>query len=142
MTPLPRWSAAAVAVSVLLFAGARAQTPRAPSTAFMVPLSGYRLIGRVPVRANEGRETFAFDRPAHTYTAAAIRVRSAELDIFEVLFTFIDGTTFAPVGVLFFREGAMTRELAQAELVRPIRTLSLRYRNSAGRLGDIEVWGR
>jgi hypothetical protein len=142
MTPLSRRSVAALAASLLVVAGASAQAPQAPSTAFVVPLTGYRLIGRVPVRANEGRETFAFNRSPQLYTAAAIRVRSAELDVYEMLFTFTDDTTFAPVGVLFFREGAMTRELAQAEHARPIRTLSLRYRNSAGRLGDIEVWAR
>jgi hypothetical protein len=143
MLPSIRIAPALVAVLLVGSLPAGAELQRPPPTAFVVPLHGYRLITRVNVEPGEARESIDFTRVILPCTAVALRARASELDVLDVLFTFADRTTFSPTGVLFFREGAMTRELAQPDQPRPIRSLDVHYRNAAGgRAGQLEVWGK
>jgi hypothetical protein len=77
------------------------------------------------------------------FTRIQLRVEHSALELFDVVVTFADGTTFSPATRLVFAQGTNSRVIDLPGGARAIRRVDFRYANLAGGgRAQIELWAR
>jgi hypothetical protein len=98
--------------------------------------------GRV-VDGKVDRDTIVVGRADGKFRAIEVRVKDSSLEMFDIVVTFGDGSTFSPATRLVFGENSRSRVIDLPGNRRAIRKVEFRYGNlPGGGRADIELWGR
>lgn len=88
-------------------------------------------LGDAVVNGARDRDTVQVARAHNPLTHVLIRVEDGDLELYDLQITFADGTSFAPVMRLTFREGERSRQIDLPGTARVIRRVDFRYGNLA-----------
>jgi len=102
-------------------------------------------LGERVVRAGAqgDRDSIAVTARDGRFTRIQLRVEHSALELFDVVVTFADGTTFSPATRLVFAQGSNSRVIDLPGGARAIRRVDFRYANlPGGGRAQIELWGR
>ena len=100
-------------------------------------------VGESMVDGARDRDTIQVARAHNPLTHIMIRVEQSDLELYDLVVTFADGTTFAPPMRLTFREGARSRQIDLPGTARVIRRVDFRYGNLPGSgRARLELLGR
>lgn len=89
------------------------------------------------------RDSIAVTNSEGRFTSIQLRVEHSSLDLYDVVITFGDGTTFSPRTRLVFAQGTNSRVIDLPGGARVIRRVDFRYANlPGGGRAQIELWGR
>lgn len=104
---------------------------------------GWTELGSRLVNGNVDHDSIAVGRADGTFRAIRVRVERGPIELYDVIVTFTDGTTFAPGTRLLFAEDSQTRVIDLPGQARAIRRVDFKYGNLV-RTGSarVELWAR
>lgn len=71
-------------------------------------------------------------RSTNAYSQVRLVVEASDLELYDIVVTFADGTTYSPQTRLTFHEGDSTRQIDLPGTARAIRRVDFRYGNLPG----------
>jgi len=105
--------------------------------------TGWEKLGERNVDGKADRDTIAVGRAEGRFSAIQIKVEQSALEMYDVLVTFGDGTTFSPPTRLVFRNGETSRVVDLPGAKRVIKKVEFKYGNlPGGGRAQIELWGK
>jgi hypothetical protein len=107
--------------------------------------TGWNRLGERAVAAGAAtdRDTIMVTAREGRFTSIQLRVEHSTLELFDVVVTFGDGTTFSPGTRLVFAPNTTSRVIDLPGGARVIRSVSFRYANlPGGGRAQIELWAR
>lgn len=102
-----------------------------------------RLGERVVRPGADDRDSIVVTRSEGRFTRVQLRVEHSALELYDVVITFADGTTYSPRTRLVFARGTNSRVIDLPGGARIIRRVDFRYSNiPGGGRAQIELWAR
>ena len=86
-------------------------------------------LGSRTVNGRRDRDTIRVARRHNPITHVLVRVESSDVEIYDMVITFADGTTYAPELRVTFREGSRSRRIDLPGAGRVVRKVEFRYGN-------------
>lgn len=108
-------------------AGRGAATTNAEDTS-----GDWQELGSRTVNGARDRDTIRVARRHNPLTHVLVRVQQSDIEIYDMVITFSDGSTFAPELRVTFNEGSRSRRIDLPGTARVIRKVEFRYGNLAG----------
>jgi hypothetical protein len=106
-------------------------------------MTGWTRLGERTVNHGVDHDTIMVGAIEGRFTSVALRVEHSALELFDVTFTFGDGTTFSPGTRLIFAEDTASRTIDLPGGARVIRRVDFHYANlPTGGRAQIELWAR
>jgi hypothetical protein len=100
-------------------------------------------LGEATVNGQRDRDTIQVARAHNPLTHILIRAERNDLELYDLVVTFADGTTFSPVMRVTFHEGERSRQIDLPGNARVIRRVDFRYGNlRGGPSARLELLGR
>ena len=100
-------------------------------------------LGDATVDGARDRDTIRVARAHNPLTHILIRVQESDLELYDLVVTFADGSTFSPVMRVTFHEGERSRQIDLPGNARVIRRVDFRYGNLRGApRARLELLGR
>lgn len=81
--------------------------------------------------------------PKNRYDRVTIVVKNADLEMFDIIFTFANGDKYEPKLAHYFKEGQRTRQIDLPGVDRHIKEIRAKYRNTVpGHKAIVEIYGK
>ncbi len=105
--------------------------------------TGWDKLGERMVDAKGDRDVIAVGKADGRFSAIQIKVEQSALEMFDVVVTFGDGSTFAPPTRLIFKNGETSRVIDLPGDKRTIKKVEFKYANlPGGGRAQVELWGK
>lgn len=105
--------------------------------------TGWEKLGERMVDGKADRDVIAVGRGEGRFSAIQIKVEQSALEMFDVVVTFGDGSTFSPPTRLVFKNGETSRVIDLPGDKRAIKKVDFKYGNlPGGGRAQVEVWGK
>ncbi len=105
--------------------------------------TGWEKLGERWVHGQVDRDTMLIGRAEGRFSAMMIVVEHSALEMYEVVVTFADGSTFSPPTRLVFARGETSRVIDFPGGQRAIRRVDFKYGNlPGGGRAQVELWAR
>ena len=105
--------------------------------------TGWEKLGERTVNGKADRDTIAVGGKEGRFRSIQIKVEHSALEMFDVLVTFGDGTTFSPPTRLVFNNGDISKVIDLPGDKRVIRKVDFKYGNlPGGGNAQIELWAK
>ncbi len=106
-------------------------------------MTGWTRLGERWVQHGVDHDTIAVGARDGTFHQIAVRVEHSTLEMFDIVVTFGDGSTFSPPTRLIFAPDTATRTIDLPGAARIIRRVDFRYGNlPGGGRAQVELWAR
>jgi hypothetical protein len=106
-------------------------------------MTGWTRLGERWVQGGVDHDTIAVGARDGTFRRIALRVEHSSLELFDVVITFGDGTTFSPPTRLIFAPDTASRTIDLPGDARVIRRVDFRYANlPGGGRAQLELWAQ
>lgn len=100
-------------------------------------------LGERMVDGKMDRDTIAVGRDDGRFKTIQLKVEGSALEMFDIVITFGDGSTFSPPTRLRFGNGTTSRDIDLPGDKRGIKKVELKYGNlPGGGRAQVEVWAR
>ncbi|NOU31686.1 MAG: hypothetical protein HOO96_27610 [Polyangiaceae bacterium] len=100
-------------------------------------------LGERMVDGKMDRDTIAVGRDDGRFKTLQLKVEGSALEMFDIVITFGDGSTFSPPTRLRFGNGTTSRDIDLPGDKRGIKKVELKYGNlPGGGRAQVEVWAR
>lgn len=100
-------------------------------------------LGERMVDGKMDRDTIAVGRDDGRFKTIQLKVEGSSLEMFDVVITFGDGSTFSPATRLRFGNGTASRDIDLPGDKRGIKKVELKYGNlPGGGRAQVELWAR
>ncbi len=114
-----------------------------PMDGEVAPLAGWQKLGERTVHGAMDHDTIAVGNDNGRFARVRFVVEGSALEMFNIVITFGDGTTFSPATRLIFDRATMSREIDLPGDRRVIRRIDVRYGNlPGGGRARLEAWGQ
>jgi len=105
--------------------------------------TGWEKLGERTVNGKADRDTITVGRKEGRFRAIQIKVEHSALEMFDVLVTFGDGTTFSPPTRLVFNNGDISKVIDLPGDKRVIQKVDFNYGNlPGGGNAQVELWAK
>lgn len=105
--------------------------------------TGWTKLGERWVHGGVDHDTIAVTAAEGRFTRVMLKVERSSLELFDVVITFGDGTTFSPATRLVFTPGETSRVIDLPGGARVIRRVDFRMANlPGGGRAQLELWAR
>lgn len=105
--------------------------------------TGWNKLGERWVNGAAERDTIAAGATQGRYRRVMVKVEHSALEMFDVVITFGDGSTFSPPTRLIFGQNTWTRVIDLPGDARIIRQVQFRYGNlPGGGRAQVELWAQ
>jgi hypothetical protein len=105
--------------------------------------TGWDKLGERMVDGKADRDVIAVGKADGRFSAIQIKVEQSALELFDVVVTFGDGSTFAPPTRLVFKNGETSRVIDLPGDKRTIKKVEFKYANlPGGGRAQVELWGK
>ena len=105
--------------------------------------TGWEKLGERTVNGKADRDTITVGAKEGRFKAIQIKVEHSALEMFDVLVTFADGTTFSPPPRLVFRNGDLSKVVDLPGDKRTIQKVDFKYGNMpGGGNATVELWAK
>ena len=106
-------------------------------------MTGWEKLGERTVNGKVDHDTIAVGKAEGRFKAIQIKVEHSALEMFDVLVTFGDGTTFSPPTRLTFRNGDISKVIDLPGDKRVIQKVDFKYGNlPGGGNAQVELWAK
>ena len=106
-------------------------------------VTNWEKLGERRVHGRVDRDSIRVTAREGRFRSIQLRVEGSALEMFDVVVTFGDGTSFSPRTRLVFGRGAQTRVIDLPGGARVIRRVDFRYGNlPGGGRAQVELWAR
>jgi hypothetical protein len=107
------------------------------------PLAGWKKLGERTVHGAMDHDTMPVGADDGTFRRVRFVVEGSALEMYNIVITFGDGSSFSPPTRLVFARQSMTREIDLPGDRRVIRRIDLRYGNlPGGGRARVEAWAQ
>ncbi len=114
-----------------------------PGDGEVAPLAGWRKLGERVVNGPMDHDVIAVGAEDGRFARVRFVVEGSALEMYGIVITFGDGSTFSPPTRLVFERMTMTREIDLPGDRRVIRRIDLRYGNlPGGGRARVEAWAQ
>ena len=105
--------------------------------------TGWEKLGERTVNGKADRDTITVGAKEGRFETIQIKVEHSALEMFDVLVTFADGTTFSPPTRLVFRNGDISKVIDLPGDKRTIKKVRFAYGNlPGGGNATVELWAK
>ncbi|HEU4410175.1 MAG TPA: hypothetical protein VFS43_33275 [Polyangiaceae bacterium] len=105
-------------------------------------MTGWQRLGERWVNSGVDRDTFLINNRGQ-YRELKVKVEQSSLEMYDMIVTFDDGSTYAPKVRQTFGKDAVSRNIDLPGSARRIKKVEFQYRNLEGnRRAQVELWGR
>lgn len=106
-------------------------------------MTGWTRLGERIVRHGVDHDTIMVTGAQGRFRSIALRVEHSSLELYNIVITFGDGSTFSPTTRLVFAENTESRTIDLPGELRVIRRVDFYYANiPAGGRAQMELWAR